>query len=116
MRFRNRLLLLAVAILVPAFIGAALAVAYVYVEQQKDQERGVAETGHAFALFIGNEMRHQEGILRTLAASPALAAGDMAEFYAHAQRAAEGAGAANPLVSDIFYAPPVLLGGLVAHE
>jgi signal transduction histidine kinase/CheY-like chemotaxis protein len=93
MRFRNRLLLLVVAILVPAFIGAALAVAYVYVEQQKDQERGVAETGHAFALLIDNEMRHQEGILRTLAASPALAAGDMAEFYAHAQRAAEGVGA-----------------------
>jgi signal transduction histidine kinase/CheY-like chemotaxis protein len=93
MRFRNRLLLLVVAILVPAFIGAALAVAYVYVEQQKDQERGVAETGHAFALLIDNEMRHQEGILRTLVASPALAAGDMAEFYAHAQRAAEGVGA-----------------------
>ena len=93
MRFRNRLLLLVIAILVPAFIGAALAVAYVYVEQQKDQERGVAETGHAFALLIDNEMRHQEGILRTLAASPALAAGDMAEFYAHAQRAAEGVGA-----------------------
>jgi hypothetical protein len=93
MRFRNRLLILVVAILVPAFIGAAIAVAYVYLEQQKDQERGVAETGHAFALLIDNEMRHQEGILRTLAASPALHEGDMAEFYAHAQRAAESVGA-----------------------
>jgi len=93
MRFRNRLLILVVAILLPAFIGAAIAVAYVYVEQQKDQERGVAETGHAFALLIDNEMRHQEGILRTLAASPALQEGDLAEFYAHAQRAAEGVGA-----------------------
>ena len=145
MRFRNRLLILVVAILLPAFIGAAIAVAYVYLEQQKDQERGVGETGHAFALLIDNEMRHQEGILRTLAASPALQAGDMAEFYEHAQRAAEGVGAvailydmagktvlntrrplgtevpgrdpsnlpalaqrfgaANTLVSDIFYAP-----------
>jgi signal transduction histidine kinase len=93
MRFRNRLLILVVAILLPAFIGAAIAVAYVYLEQQKDQERGVAETGHAFALLIDNEMRHQEGILRTLAASPALHAGDMAEFYAHARRAAESVGA-----------------------
>ena len=93
MRFRSRLLILVVAILLPAFIGAAIAVAYVYVEQQKDQERSVAETGHAFALLIDNEMRHQEGILRTLAASPALHAGDMAEFYAHARRAAEGVGA-----------------------
>ena len=93
MRFRNRLLILVVAILVPAFIGAALAVAYVYIEQQKDQERGVAETGNAFALLIDNEMRHQEGILRTLAASPALHEGDMDEFYAHARRAAEGVGA-----------------------
>ena len=93
MRFRNRLLILVLAILLPAFIGAAIAVAYVYLAQQKDQERGVAETGHAFALLIDNEMRHQEGILRTLAASPALHAGDLAEFYAHAQRAAEGVGA-----------------------
>jgi signal transduction histidine kinase/CheY-like chemotaxis protein len=88
MRFRNRLLILVVAILVPSFIGAALAVAYVYVEQQKDQERSIAETGRAFALLIDNEMRHQEGILRTLAASPALAAGDFGEFYQHARRAA----------------------------
>jgi len=147
MRFRNRLLLLVLAILLPAFIGAAVAVAYVYVEQQESQERVMAETGRAFALLIDNEMRHQEGILRTLAASPALAAGDMAEFRAHARRAAEGVdavailydmagktvlntrrplglavpgrdpsnlpdlvrryGAANTLVSDIFYAPPV---------
>ena len=89
MRFRNRLLILVVALLVPSFIGAALAVAYVYVEQQKDQERSIAETGRAFALLIDNEMRHQEGILRTLAASPALAAGEFAEFYRHARGAAE---------------------------
>ena len=80
MRFRNRLLILVVTLLVPSFIGAALAVAYVYAEQQKDQERNIAETGRAFALLIDNEMRHHEGILRTLAASPALASGDRAEF------------------------------------
>lgn len=90
MRFRNRLLILVVALLVPSFIGAALAVAYVYVEQQKDQERNIAETGRAFALLIDNEMRHHEGILRTLAASPALASGDVEEFYEHAKRAADG--------------------------
>jgi len=90
MRFRNRLLVLVVALLVPSFIGAALAVAYVYAEQQKDQERNIAETGRAFALLIDNEMRHHEGILRTLAASPALANGDFDEFYEHARRAAEG--------------------------
>lgn len=93
MRFRNRLLILVVTLLVPSFIGAALAVAYVYAEQQKDQERNIAETGRAFALLIDNEMRHHEGILRTLAASPALAGGDRAEFYEHARRAAEGADA-----------------------
>ncbi|KQQ96686.1 response regulator [Massilia sp. Leaf139] len=147
MRFRNRLLILVVAILVPVFIGAALAVAWVYAEQQDKQERVIAETGHTFALLIDNEMRHHEGILRTLAASPALAEDDMDEFYAHARRAAEGIGAvailydmagktvlntrrplgsvipgrdpsnlpaliqrfgaADTLVSDIFYAPPV---------
>ena len=88
MRFRNRLLILVVALLVPSFIGAALAVAYVYIEQQKDQESSIAETGRAFALLIDNEMQTQEGILRTLAASPALVAGDFGEFYRHAQRVA----------------------------
>ncbi|WP_305825306.1 ATP-binding protein [Massilia brevitalea] len=86
-------MILVVALLVPSFIGAALAVAYVYVEQQKDQERTIAETGRAFALLIDNEMRTQEGILRTLAASPALAAGEFDEFYRHARAAADAADA-----------------------
>jgi hypothetical protein len=46
---------------VPAVIGAALAVANVYVERQQDRERGGAGNGHGFALLIDNETRRQEG-------------------------------------------------------
>ena len=76
-------MILVVAILVPVFIGAALAVAYVYFEQQKDQERAVAETGHAFALLIDNEMRCQDGILRTHAGREAIVGGLPGGLVAH---------------------------------
>jgi small-conductance mechanosensitive channel len=114
MRFRNRLLLLVLAILVPAFIGAAVAVAYVYVEQQESQERVMAETGHAFVLLIDNEMRRQKSILRTLAASPARLAGGAATGHTERRVALPDVPVlAKPY--DIAQAVR-LLGGLAAHE
>jgi signal transduction histidine kinase/CheY-like chemotaxis protein len=84
MRIRTRLLIIILAILVPAFAAAALAVGYVYVEERRAQENSVAEAVRAFALLVRNELETSEGILRTLAASPALARGDLEEFQRHA--------------------------------
>jgi signal transduction histidine kinase len=85
MRIRTRLLIIILAILVPAFAAAALAVGYVYVEERRAQENSVTEAVRAFALLVQNQLATQEGILHALAASPALAEGDLKEFYQHAR-------------------------------
>jgi signal transduction histidine kinase/ActR/RegA family two-component response regulator len=85
MRIRTRFLILVLAILVPAFVAAALAVGYVYLEERHAQEKSVAETTRAFALVVSNELETPEGVLKTLASSPQLAAGDIEGFYRHAK-------------------------------
>ena len=85
MRIRTRLLIMILAVLVPAFLAVALAVGYVYVEERRAQENSVTETVRAFSLLVDNELQTSEGILHALANSPALAEGDMDEFYRHAK-------------------------------
>lgn len=90
MRIRNRLLILVLAILVPSFLAAALAVSYVYREEQKSQAQSVSESARAFALMVDNELQARTAILRTLSTSPALQHGQLREFYDHARRMAPG--------------------------
>ncbi|MFK3739808.1 hybrid sensor histidine kinase/response regulator [Massilia sp. TN1-12] len=97
MRIRTRLLLLILAVLVPAFLGVALAVGYVYVEERRAQENSVKETVRAFSLLVDNELETNEGILHALAGSPALAEGDLDEFYRHARATAPLRGGAIAL-------------------
>jgi len=85
MRIRTRLLILILAILVPTFSAATLAVGYVYLEERRAQENSVKEAVRAFALLVDNELEIKEGILRALASSPSLARGDLEEFYRHAR-------------------------------
>ena len=85
MRTRTRFLLLVLSILVPSFIAAALAVAYVYRDGQQAQNRSMAETARAMALLVDNELEKKEEVLRALAASPALAEGRLPTFYAYAR-------------------------------
>jgi signal transduction histidine kinase/CheY-like chemotaxis protein len=85
MRIRTRLLVLILAILVPTFTAATLAVGYVYLEERRAQENSVKEMVRAFALLVDNELEIREGVLRALASSPSLARGDFDEFYRHAK-------------------------------
>lgn len=85
MRIRTRLLILVLAVLVPSFIAAALAVSYVYREEQKSQVQSVSEVTRAFALMVDNELQARTAVLRTLAESPALREGDLRAFYTHAR-------------------------------
>jgi signal transduction histidine kinase len=85
MRIRTRLLILVLSILVPSFVAAALAVAYVYQEEQQTQAKGITEATRAFALLVDNEMQAKAGILHTLANSPSLDTGDLELFYKHAK-------------------------------
>lgn len=88
MRFRNRLFLLVLSVLVPALAASALAVWYVYTEQQKGQERAVGEAARAFALMVGKELRADERMLRTMAEAPSLAKRDLPLFAEFARRMA----------------------------
>jgi signal transduction histidine kinase len=85
MYFRNRLLILVLSLLIPTFASGVLAVWYVYDQQHDDQERAVSEAAQALALLVDKELQTKEGVLQALARSPALARGDLPEFYAHAR-------------------------------
>ncbi|MET0856187.1 MAG: ATP-binding protein [Telluria sp.] len=85
MYFRNRLLILVLSILLPAFASSMLAVWYVYDQEHDSQERSVGEAARALALLVDKELQTREGVLQTLASSPSLARGDLAEFYGHAK-------------------------------
>lgn len=88
MRIRTRLLVLVLSVLVPSFVAAALAVAYVYHEEQKAQMQNVADATRAFALLVDHELQRHAGVLRTLAEASSLHAGDLAQFHAFARRIA----------------------------
>ena len=85
MRTRTRFLLLVLSVLVPSFIAAALAVAYVYRDAQHAQNRSMAETARAMALLVDNELETKEEVLRVLAAAPSLAENRLPVFYAYAR-------------------------------
>ncbi|MFC0132665.1 hybrid sensor histidine kinase/response regulator [Massilia eurypsychrophila] len=94
MYFRNRLLVLVLSILLPAFASSMLAVWYVYDQEHDSQERSVGEAARALALLVNKELQAREGVLLALASSPALARGDLAEFHAHAKLLAPTPGTA----------------------
>jgi signal transduction histidine kinase/CheY-like chemotaxis protein len=84
MRIRTRLLLLVLAVLIPAFLAAALGIGYVYGEAQKSHRKSLREATRALALLVDNDIEARAGILQSLADSPALDRGDLATFYEHA--------------------------------
>src|SRR6476619_5784131 len=85
MRIRTRLLTLALSILIPAFLSCAVAIWFVYGEQQQAQEKSVRATVKAFALLVDRNLRATEGLLQTLAKSPDLASGQIDSFARHAK-------------------------------
>lgn len=86
MRYSKQLFLLVLSVLIPACLASAVAVWYVYHEEQRGQERGLREATRAFSLLVANELQTKEGILKTLANSTVLEQGDLEEFYTFAKR------------------------------
>ncbi|QOY95006.1 response regulator [Massilia sp. UMI-21] len=72
----------------PSFIAAALAVSYVYHEEQTAQTRNVADATRAFALLVDNELQARADILSTLAESASVQTGELRQFYDYARRIA----------------------------
>lgn len=83
MRIRSRLLLLVLAVLIPALLFAALGIAYTFHESQQFHRQTMRETARALSLVLESELARRETILRVLAQSPALDRDDLAAFYRH---------------------------------
>lgn len=88
MPIRTRLLLLVLAILLPALLAAALGIGHVYTEARTTNRKTLQETSRALALVLDGDIEKREQILQSLADSPTLDRGDLQAFYRHAQRTA----------------------------
>ena len=101
MRTRSWLLYLVLAVLVPAFLVAALGIFYLYGEEQVAFRKSMQETARALASLLDKEIANREALLRTLAASPAIDTGDLAAFERHARAAVADTPESNIFLSDL---------------
>jgi signal transduction histidine kinase len=95
---RLRLILLALAVLLPALVAALWAISRTYDSERASLEGGLRETTRALSLVIDKELSKRETVARILADSPYLDSApnlsdaDLHNFYEQARRATEGLG------------------------
>ena len=93
---RLRLILLALAVLLPALVAALWVVSRAYDSERESMQRGLRETTRALSLVIDRELGRRETVARLLADSPYLDGApnltpqDLRSFYEQARRATEG--------------------------
>ena len=98
MSLRLRLILLALAVFLPALIAALWVVSRAYDSERESMQRGLRETTRALSLVIDRELGRRETVARLLADSPYLdnapnlSSQDLRSFYEQARRATEGLG------------------------
>src|SRR4051812_2116528 len=83
---RSRLLLLAVAAILPAAIASGVALLALVQQQRAQTERAGIEITRALATAVDAELRRVISVLEVLATSVPLDRGDAAGFYLRAQR------------------------------
>jgi PAS domain-containing protein len=84
---RARLLLMVVALLVPAFTAAALTLYVGYDRDWQEVRKHLLETSRALSLVVDRQFGQAEALLWALAASPLLQSSDHTAFDAVARRA-----------------------------
>jgi signal transduction histidine kinase/CheY-like chemotaxis protein len=95
---RLRLILLTLAVFVPALVTALWVIHGAYDSERASLERGLRETTRALSMVVDRELSHRETIARLLADSPYLDAApdltesDLRNFYEQARRASDGLG------------------------
>src|SRR5678815_3916422 len=87
---RGRLVLLVAAITVPAILLVALMVHQSYRNEQRAIGDHLIATARAIASVVDYQIGHSEAVLKELAASVDLAAGDYAAFYSRAKSQLDG--------------------------
>lgn len=86
--------------LLPALVGAAITLAFVFQEEQSFRRQSLQETVRALALALDRDMARRAAMLETLAASPSLQHGQMDRFYRFASTVARQSDAAI-ILSDL---------------
>jgi len=95
---RLRLILLALAVFLPALVAALWVIGRTYDSERANLERGLRETTRALSLVVDKELGKREIVARILAgspyldAAPNLSADDQRRFYEEARRVSEGLG------------------------
>ncbi|KRB52169.1 MAG: ATP-binding protein [Pseudomonadota bacterium] len=84
---RARLVVLVLAVLIPAVMTAGLLMWTVYRQQRQSVERQMTETARALSLVVDREIGQKEVLLEALASSPYLLTNDWAAFDAQARQA-----------------------------
>ena len=81
MRLRSQLILLVGAALLPLLLFAVLIVRQDVAERRQIMDRGMQDTVRALSLAIDGEVKTSLAVLQTLASSPFLDRGDLAQFH-----------------------------------
>ncbi|HUP09422.1 MAG TPA: response regulator [Caldimonas sp.] len=98
MSLRLRLILLALAVFLPALVAALWVIGRTYDSERTNLERSLRETTRALSLVVDKELGKREIVARILAGSPYLdsapnlSADDLRHFYEEARRVSEGLG------------------------
>ncbi|MEP7056442.1 MAG: response regulator [Caldimonas sp.] len=98
MSLRLRLILLALAVLLPGLVAALWVIDRAYESERVSLQRGLRETTRALSMVIDRELGKRETVARMLADSPYLdnapdlSEGDLRNFYEQSRRATEGMG------------------------
>ncbi|MEO7335924.1 MAG: response regulator [Caldimonas sp.] len=98
MSLRLRLILLALAVFLPALVAALWVINRAYDNERIGLQRGLRETTRALAMVVDRELSKRETVARILADSPYLDRApdlsdtDLRNFYEEARRAGQGLG------------------------
>ena len=87
MTLRLRLSWMVLALLLPSAGFFAWIVVATYHRETESAQRQLRETARALSLVVDRELDKRAAIARTLAGSPAIAAGDLRAFYEQARAA-----------------------------
>ncbi|WP_280152930.1 ATP-binding protein [Piscinibacter sp. XHJ-5] len=92
MTLRARLLLLVLAVLLPTAGLVLWVVSSAYLREAESSQQRLRETVRALSLVVDREFDKRAAVARTLASSPAIAAGDWQAFHAQARAATQDTG------------------------
>ncbi|GEO14829.1 hypothetical protein [Microvirga aerophila] len=86
-QLRSRLILLTLAVLIPALVAAGMIVYAGYRHDRQEIERHIQETARALSLVVDRQFGQAEALLWALSTSPQLLEKDYAGFDARARAA-----------------------------